>query len=75
VDAAKVLFEQAARVDTKDPLVALNLAIFVYNTTKEPELISTYLRDFQDRMQNLQATTGIFVDDEVNYFSCYPYPN
>lgn len=75
MDAAKVLFEQAARVDTKDPLVALNLAIFVYNTTKEPELISTYLRDFQDRMQNLQATTGTFVDDEVNYFSWFPYPN
>lgn len=66
VDAAKVLFEQAARVDAKDPLVALNLAIFVFNTTKEPDLISTYLRDFQDRMQNMQATTGTFVEDEVN---------
>jgi len=65
VDAAKVLFEQAVRVDTVDPLVALNLAIFIYNTTKETDLISTHLRDFQDRMQNLQSSTGTFVDDEV----------
>ncbi|CAB3388765.1 Hypothetical predicted protein [Cloeon dipterum] len=65
VEAAKVLFEQAARIDQKDPLVALNLAIFVHNTTKDTDLISSQLRDFQERMQNLQQTTGEFVDDEL----------
>ncbi|XP_059469101.1 Bardet-Biedl syndrome 4 protein homolog [Neocloeon triangulifer] len=62
VEAAKILFEQAARIETTDPLVVLNLAIFVHNTTKDGEIISANLREFQERMQNLQGTVK---DDEL----------